>query len=97
MIAHFADEATEDLFHGVSSKKAQKIPQVLWAVARRKLDMLNAAYELSDLRVPPGNMLEKLTGKKWSGFYSIRINNQYRIVFNWAEHSAHEVQIVDYH
>ena len=96
MIQDFADAATEDLFHGISSKSARKIPQTLWSVARRKLDLLNAAQALMDLTAPPANRLEALKGD-WKGYYSIRVNDQYRIVFKWAEGHAQDVQMIDYH
>ena len=96
MIQSFSDDATEDIFNGVSSRKALGIPKVLWAVAQRKLDMLNAAYEILDLKSPPGNRLEKLGGK-YEGYHSVRLNDQYRLIFRWKEHNAYNVQIVDYH
>jgi proteic killer suppression protein len=96
VILNFADKTTEDIYHGVDSKAARRIPQAVWSAAVRKLDMLNAASDLRDLRVPPANRLEALKGK-WSGYYSIRINDQYRIVFRWREGHANEVQITDYH
>ena len=96
MILSFKDQATEDLYNGNRSTKALRIPHALWDAARRKLDMLNAAYELNDLRIPPANRLEALKGTL-KGFYSIRINDQFRIVFQWHEHNASSVQIVDYH
>lgn len=96
MILSFGDKTTDDIFHGLSTKSARKIPQLAWGVATRKLDMLNAAYELRDLRLPPANRLEPLKGKL-VGYYSIRINDQYRIVFKWIDHNAHEVLITDYH
>lgn len=96
MILNFADKTTEDIYHGVDSKAARRIPRAVWSAAVRKLDMLNAASDLRDLRVPPANRLEALKGK-WSGYYSIRINDQYRIVFRWREGHANEVQITDYH
>lgn len=64
--------------------------------AVRKLDLLNAVHALLDLRSPPGNRLELLKGD-WAGFHSIRINDQWRIIFRWIEGQAHDVQIVDYH
>jgi proteic killer suppression protein len=67
-----------------------------WEVARRKLDLLNAALSLDDIKVPPGNRLEALKGHR-KGQYSIRINNQYRICFIWTVQDASEVEIVDYH
>ena len=97
VIASFADKVTADLFHGVESKEARRrLPRELWAVARRKLDMLNAAHDISDLRIPPANRLEALKGKL-KGKWSIRINEQYRIVFAWKPGEASEVQVVDYH
>ena len=96
MILNFKEQAAEDVLNGVHSKKALRIPQTLWSVAWRKLDKLNAAYELSDLRVPPANRLEALKGDR-RGFYCLRINDQFRIVFRWFEHNASDVQITDYH
>ena len=96
MIINFADKTTEDLFNGVNSKVARRIPQIIWKVAVRKLDMINAAHDLKDLRVPPANRLELLKGK-WSGYHSIRINDQFRIVFRWIDGNSHDVLITDYH
>ncbi len=94
MIASFGDKATESLFHGGTAKGA--LPNQITTVALRKLDMINAATELGDLRSPPGNRLEALRGK-YVGYHSIRINDQWRIVLRWEIGDAHEVQIVDYH
>ena len=96
MITDFKGQATADVFHGVISKKALKIPRGLWPVARRKLDMLNAANDLRDLRIPPANRLEELKGSL-KGFHSIRINDQYRILFRWLRQNVADVQIIDYH
>jgi len=96
MIIDFGDRTTEDIFNGFDSKRSRRIPRSIWAVGLRKLDMINAAYELKDLKVPPANRLERLKGK-WSGHYSIRINDQYRVVFEWADHNAKDVLITDYH
>ena len=97
MIVSFKDRGTEDIFDGSDSKAARKTCQInLWAVARRKLDQLNAAVSLNDLRVPPGNKLEALQGDR-QGQHSIRINDQYRICFVWLEQGADSVEIVDYH
>ena len=96
MIVEFGDEATEDIFHGENTKADRRIPALVWRVARRKLDMLNAAHELRDVAVPPANYLEALHGKL-AGRHSIRINDQFRIVFRWHDGNAHEVQITDYH
>ena len=97
MIASFADRVTADLFHGFESKEARRrLPRELWPIARRKLDMLNAAHDLSDLRIPPANRLEALKGNL-KGKWSIRINDQYRVVFIWKPGEASEVQVIDYH
>jgi toxin HigB-1 len=96
VIASIADKATRDVFDGVDSKEARSIPKQLWRVAQRKLDMLDAAHDLMDLKAPPSNHLEKLKGDL-VGFWSIRVNDQYRVIFRFANGNADEVQIVDYH
>lgn len=96
MIISFGDKVTSDLFHGVSSRLVRKLPNQILETALYKLDVLNAAQTLDDLRSPPGNRLEPLKGDI-KGFHSIRINSQWRIVFRWDANAAHEVQIVDYH
>lgn len=96
MITDFADVATGDLFHGRNSKAARSIPRDLWPTAQRKLEWLNAATELRDLASPPANRLEKLVGDL-AGFYSIRINDQFRIVFTFGNGNAGQVRITDYH
>ena len=96
MIASFGDKATEDLFHGLRSKRIRAIPPDVHRTAVRKLDMIQAAHVLKDLRSPPANRLEALKGD-FRGFHSVRINDQWRIVFRWADGQAHEVRIVDYH
>ena len=96
MIVSFKDEATGDLYHGRASRKPLRIPADLWAVSRRKLDMLSAASDIRDLFAPPGNRLEKLHGEL-AGFYSIRINDRYRVIFRWSGNSAHDVEVTDYH
>lgn len=96
MIASFADGATEALFHGARGKAVKRIPPRITAVAVRKLDMLNSARTLQDLLQPPGNRLEALRGDL-RGYHSIRINDQWRIVFLWESGEAHEVRIADYH
>jgi proteic killer suppression protein len=96
MIKSFGDKATSDLFHGNSSSKVRKLPTQILDSAIYKLDILNAATSLDDLRSPPGNRLEALRGE-YKGHHSIRINAQWRIVFHWEESSAFDVAIVDYH
>ena len=96
MILDFGDQATEDIFHGDNTKTARRLPVLLWRLARRKLDMLNAAHERRDLMVPPGNRLEALKGHL-AGFHSIRINDQFRIVFKWVDGNVRGVRITDYH
>lgn len=97
MIRTFLNQATEDVFNGRSSKAARKLcPQSLWRIAARKLDLLDSVSALQDLRVPPGNRLEALSGKR-RGQHSIRINQQYRICFVWTEEGPDQVEIVDYH
>ena len=96
MIISFGDKGTSDLFNGISSRHVRKIPGPIHELALFKLDVLNGAQILDDLQSPPGNRLEVLKGKL-KGFYSIRINSQWRIVFRWAENSAADVQIIDYH
>ncbi len=97
MIRSFKNSATEDIFNGVNSKAARRIcPQSLWKIAAKKLDLLDSAETLDDLRIPPGNRLEALKGER-EGQYSIRINEQYRICFFWTSAGAEEVEIIDYH
>jgi proteic killer suppression protein len=97
MIVSFGDQGTEDVFNGRRSREATKVcPSVLWRVARRKLDQLDSVSRLGELRIPPGNRLEALRGDR-KGFYSIRINDQYRICFVWTDAGPAEVGIVDYH
>jgi proteic killer suppression protein len=96
VIVSFADEATESLFHGERGKKVRGLPPDIHSAALRKLDMLNAAAELRDLRAPPGNRLEALRGDL-KGRHSLRVNDQWRIVFRWGSGDAHDVEIVDYH
>jgi proteic killer suppression protein len=96
VIAGFGDDTTRDIFDGANSKEARKIPMQLWPVAVRKLDMLNAAHALGDLAAPSGNRLEPLKGDL-KGLHSIRVNDQYRIIFRWSDGNAHEVRVTDYH
>jgi len=92
MIRSFADKDTEQLFHEERNRRFSSIARV----ALRKLIQLNRAGRLEDLAVPPGNRLEALSGDR-AGSHSIRINQQWRLVFRWTEHGPAEVAIVDYH
>ncbi len=97
MIKTFRSKGSEDIFNGRSTKASRKVyPSVLWNVASRKLDQLDSVTSLTDLTVPPKNMLEALKHDR-IGQYSIRINNQYRICFKWTDSGPDEVEIVDYH
>ena len=96
MIISFADRTTADIYDGLDTKAARNIPRSIWSIAQRKLDLIEASHELADLRVPPGNRLEALKGRL-AGCHSIRINDQYRIVFRWSEAGAKDVSITDYH
>jgi len=97
VIEGYADQATEDLHRGRNTKAARKrLPQVLHFAARRKLSYIDYAPTLNDLRLPPGNRLEALSGAR-KGQHSIRINHQYRICFRWNGGHVTEVEVVDYH
>lgn len=93
MIKSFGDKESERVWQGEFSLK---LPTEIQAIARRKLRMLNNAQDLKDLKIPPSNRLEKLTGKL-KGFYSIRVNQQWRILFHWEQGNACDVLITDYH
>ncbi|BDA73570.1 Plasmid maintenance system killer [Rivularia sp. IAM M-261] len=97
MIVSFKDRGTEDIFDGNDSKEARRqCPIDCWKTAQRKLDQLNAASNLDDVKIPPGKRLEALKGDRL-GQHSIRINDQYRICFKWTSQGSEEVEIVDYH
>ena len=91
MIISFGSKDTEKIWDG---ERVKKIPIEVQNVGRRKLRMVNNSQNLTDLRVPPSNRLEKLKG---SEFYRIRINNQWRVVFRWIDNNAFDVEILDYH
>ena len=96
MIISFGDDATAALYHGNDVRRTRRFPPGIINVALRKFDMLNAAYRLYDLREPPGNRLELLKGDL-AGYYSIRVNDQWRIIFRWVDNNAHDVSLTDYH
>jgi toxin HigB-1 len=90
------DEATKEIYDGKSSKKARaRLPEKLWALARKKIDYVLAAKVVVDLRIPPSNRLEPLS-RDLAGNWSIRINDQYRIIFAWNG-QAEDIEIIDYH
>ena len=93
MINSFADKETEKIWGG---EKSRVLPTEIQHVARRKLRMINNAENIKDLRIPPANRLKKLKGEL-SNYYSIRINDQWRIIFEWDNNNAEQVQIIDYH
>ena len=93
MIKSFADTETEKVFNREFSRK---LPPDIQRNARRKLELLNVAKVLNDMRIPPGNRLEKLVGDR-DGQHSIRVNQRWRICFIWRNGDAHHVEIVDYH
>lgn len=93
MIVTFGNKETEKIWNGIVSKK---LPREIQEVARRKLRMINNSIDVTDLRIPPANRLEKLKGDL-KEFYSIRINNQWRIIFKWENGNAFETEILDYH
>lgn len=96
MILNFQDKLTEDIFNGVQNSKTRKIDFRLLSKIQRKLDMINAAAYLEDLKYPTGNRLEKLSGNL-KEYYSIRVTNQWRIIFRWNNDSAINVRLIDYH
>jgi len=96
MIRSFGNRTTEDFYHGRRTAQSRKITSTIRASAIRKLDILNTAATIDDLRSPPGNRLEKLSGDL-AGFHSVRINQQWRLIFRWIDGGAEGVEIVDYH
>jgi proteic killer suppression protein len=97
MIQSFKGKGTDDIFNGDNTRAARKTcPESVWRVAVRKLDQLDSVSTLSELRIPPGNHLESLSGDR-AGQYSIRINDQYRICFIWTDKGPDLVEICDYH
>lgn len=96
MIESFGDPATADLFHNRQTRRVRRFPPDVVGAALRKLDVLDAAHRVDDLRSPPGNRLESLRGDL-QGFHSIRVNDQWRIIFRWSADSARDVSLTDYH
>lgn len=96
MIKTFADKFTKDIYDGTDKHRSCKLPPSLHSKAQRLLDQFNAAPSLEVLRIPPSNRLEKLAGRL-RGFWSLRINAQWRIIFRWDDADAYDVKILDYH
>jgi proteic killer suppression protein len=96
VIQSFGNRLAEDLFYDRTSKEVRQFPPELRRTARRKLLYLHDAAELRDLRTPPGNRLEAKSGRL-AGYYSIRINDQWRILFRWKSGNAEDVRVTDYH
>jgi proteic killer suppression protein len=96
MIVSFGDRATEHLYHNRPTSRARRFPRDLVGLALVKLDMLNGSAAVLDLRSPPGNRLEALKGDL-KGFHSIRVNDQWRLVFRWEGNNALDVRLMDYH
>ena len=96
MIIDFASKTAQDIYDGVFSRYASKIPKELHNKIRRLFDQIDSAYNINDLRSPPGNNLERLKGNL-VGKWSIRINRQWRIIFSWKGNDASNVDVVDYH
>jgi proteic killer suppression protein len=93
MILSFGSKDTEKIWEGI---RVPKLPLEVQKIGRRKLRMLNNAQNITDLRIPPSNKLEKLSGK-FKNYFSIRINDQWRIIFKWIDNNSLEVEILDYH
>ncbi|MBL0125919.1 MAG: type II toxin-antitoxin system RelE/ParE family toxin [Flavobacteriales bacterium] len=93
MIRSFGSKETDGIWNGMV---VRKLPGTIQETARRKLRMINNAQDIADLRIPPANRLEKLAGGL-KDYHSIRINDQWRIIFKWQSGNAYEVEIVDYH
>ena len=93
MIISFGNSETEEVWQGV---RVKKLPKEIQEVGRRKLRMINNSITLMDLKIPPSNRLEKLSGKL-TEYYSIRNNDQWRIIFKWTKSNAYDVEIIDYH
>ena len=96
VIRTLADDTTRDIWNGVNSKAARRIPRDLWSIIQRKLDQIDSVTKLDDLKVPPGNRLHALMGNL-AGFHTIRVNDQYRIIFRFEGPDSYDVRCADYH
>ncbi|HEX3008382.1 MAG TPA: type II toxin-antitoxin system RelE/ParE family toxin [Bacteroidales bacterium] len=93
MIVSFGSKTTEKIWNG---ELVKRIPWEIQHIGRRKLRMLNSSQSITDLMIPPSNKLEKLSGKL-KNYYSIRINDQWRVIFKWENNHSYDVEIIDYH
>ena len=96
MIQNFKTKCAQDIFDGVNRRYARQLPKALHKKARILLDQLNAVTQVETLRIPPSNRLEKLQGDL-KGFWSLRINKQWRVIFRWENGNAEDIDITDYH
>lgn len=96
MIRSFADDTIRDIWNGVNSKAARRIPRAIWPVVQRKLDQIDSATKLDDLRIPPGNRLHRLVGEL-AGFHAIRVSDQDRIIFRFEGEHVFDMRCADYH
>lgn len=96
MIVSFGNRATEDLYHNRPTSRARRFPREIVDLVLVKMDLLNGAASVLDLRSPPGNRLEALKGDL-KGYHAIRVNEQWRLVFRWEGNNAYEVRLIDYH
>jgi proteic killer suppression protein len=96
VIKPLADDATRDIWNGVNSKAARRIPRAIWPAVQRKLDQIDAVSTLKALKVPPGNRLHALSADR-AGYHAIRVNDQYRITFRFAGPDAYDVRCTDHH
>lgn len=96
LIQTLADDTARDIWNGINSKAARRVPRELRLIVRRKLDQIDAVTRLEDLKVPPGNRLHALTGDR-RGYHAVRVNDQYRIMFRFERSDAFDVRCTDYH
>lgn len=96
MIKNFGNRIAQDIYDGVNSRYSRKVPRELHGKTRRLLDQINAAPSLEFIRIPPGNKLEKLSGDL-KGYWSLRINDRWRIIFRFEANDFFDVKIIDYH
>lgn len=96
MIRNFNSDSAQDIFDGSNSKQARKIPSELHAKIRRLFDQLSAATQVETLKIPPSNHLEKLKGNL-KNYWSIRVNIQWRVIFQWEDGEAYDIDVIDYH